>query len=139
MRELKVGEATLPVKATPLSLLFYRQEFGSDMTKDFLTVMKGFISMFPGASGKNLEDLSELDVSGVTMDSISAAEIDTLGVLKLVWAMAKAGCYPEPWPRFEPWVASLDGVTVLDESFFAAALEVAADGLFRGGSPAPRR
>ena len=140
MREITLGESTLSVKATPLAMLFYRQEFGSDMTRDFLAVVGGFASVIPGMNEADVSTLGEMETgaASVTLGSLSQSGIDGLGVLKLVWAMGKAGALPERWPGFETWLATLDDVNVFDQEFIAAALEVAADGLFRStGKPAP--
>jgi len=145
MRELTIGTTTLPVIASPIAQFFYRQEFGSDMTADYLSVMSGFISAIPGTEGKTLAELRQgpVNVEDVTMASLVGASLDGLGVLQLVWAMAKAGGgYPNlHWPNFETWLASLEDADVFDEDFLVAAMEVAADGLFRGtgnkGVPRP--
>lgn len=139
MRELKVASETLPVKATPLAMLYYRQEFGADMMADFLTVVSGFLAAFPEAAGLGIEQMvgKTLDASGITVDSLAAADIDYMTVLQLVWAMGKAGSRVAGWPVFETWLASLDDLDMMDPEFLAAALEVAADGLFRGGKRTP--
>lgn len=133
MRELHTGENILPVRATPLTLLFYRQEFGTDMSTDFFTVMSGFLAAFPDAKGKPLSELSEadLDPTKLTADSLAGAEFDVLAILRFVWAMAKTAAHPTAWPTFESWLASIPNVDVYDPMFLSAALGVAADGLFR--------
>lgn len=145
MRELKVGETGLPVTSTPVAQLFYRQEFGSDMTRDYLRVMSGFVSAFPEGKGKTILELAVLatkdfDAGQVTLEDVAESGFDVLGVLQLVWAMAKAAQFPaQSWPPFADWLASLDGVDILDEDFLLAALEVAAEGLFPGaGSKQPK-
>jgi hypothetical protein len=140
MRELAIGErGRLSVKATPLAQLFYRQEFDSDMTSDFLRITMGFVSAFPGARGKSLETLTEADlsISDVTAESLGEAPIDAFAVLRLVWAMAKAAAHPSEWPPFETWLDSMEDLDPFKPEFIGAALEVAADGLFRGRAAHP--
>lgn len=133
MRELKMGASSMPVRATPLTMLFYKQEFDADMTKDYMGVMNGFLAAFPSLAGKSADELAAvvLDPSEVTAESIAKAEMDVVGILKLVWAMGKAAVHPQPWPCFENWVVSIGEIDVFDVDFLAAALAVAADGLFR--------
>jgi hypothetical protein len=148
MRELKLAGQVLPVRATPIAMLFYRQEFGTDMTADFLAVMSGFISMVPGAKDIPLADITKEKLASVnvTIESLTTSGFDTLGVFKLVWAMAKAA-QPQGWPSFESWLTELsdadEALDFFDPDFLSTALEVAADGLFRGAertvAPKPRK
>ena len=107
MREINIGEQTLRVRATPLALLFYRQEFKTDLIGD-LTKLE-----------RVKDDLSQLD---------------TVAMLQLVWAMAKADAFGKPFPGFVDWVASLEGFDFSDPGFMTAALEEAASGFFRSAA-----
>lgn len=104
MRELNIGEQKIRVKATPLALLFYKQEFKADLLGD-LTKMTGI-----------KEDVSKFD---------------TVAILQLVWAMAKADAYGQQFPSFMEWVASLETIDLSDKDFLVAALEEATDGFLR--------
>lgn len=111
MRELNFGEQIVRVKATPLALLFYKQEFGSDLLGD-MTKM-----------GQWQEDLSNLD---------------TVAILQIIWAMAKADAFGgQPFPSFVNWLGSLDGADFSDVSLMKGAMEEAAHGFFRKGLQAP--
>jgi len=105
MRELQIGEKTVRVRATPLALLYYRQEFKSDLLGD-MTKLKGM----------------ENDPS----------KFDTILLLQITWAMAKADAFGQKFPSFEAWLNGLDGLDITDPGFFVAAMEEAADGFFRG-------
>ncbi|TCN00862.1 hypothetical protein EV294_101312 [Paenibacillus sp. BK033] len=114
MRELKFGEQTVRVKATPLALLFYKQEFGGDLLAD-MTKMAG---------GLKEEPEQEADISG----------LDTVAILQLIWAMAKADAFGGPsFPSFINWLGSFEDVDFTDESLLKGALEEAAHGFFRKG------
>jgi len=106
MRELVIGESKVRVRATPLALLYYKQEFKSDL----------------------LGDLVKMQV--LTTDP---SKLDSVALLQLIWAMAKADAHPERFPSFEGWLSTLDGFDFSDSEVLSAALEEAADGFFRRG------
>jgi hypothetical protein len=106
MRTIQIGEKQIGLKASPLALLFYKQQFKSDLVSDLLK-MQGL----------------EKDPS----------KLDGLLILQMAWAMAKA--YEgkgKKFPDFTSWVAELDG---FDFSELATdVMEEAQDGFFRRGS-----
>lgn len=104
MRELKIGETTIRVKATPLALLFYKQEFKTDLLGDLI----------------KMADVQK-DMS----------KFDTVSMLQLVWAMAKADAYGKQFPSFVEWISQLETIDLSDKDFLVAALEEATDGFLR--------
>jgi len=106
MKELNIGEQTVRVRATPLALLYYRQEFRSDL----------------------LGDLTKMEAI-----KTDPSKLDSVALLQLVWAMAKADAHPEKFPSFEDWLSSLTGFDFSDPTLLSAAMEEAADGFFRRG------
>jgi hypothetical protein len=104
MREITIGEKTIRVRATPLALLYYRQEFKTDLIGDL-------ISMQEMASDPN--------------------QFDSIKMLQLIWAMNKAD-KPEGFPSFEGWLSNLDSIDFGDGDMMTAAIEEAEDGFFRG-------
>ena len=40
MREITIGEKTIRVRATPLALLYYRQEFKTDLVGDLISMQE---------------------------------------------------------------------------------------------------
>jgi len=105
MREITVGEKLIRVRATPLALLYYRQEFKADLVGDL-------ISMQEMAS--------------------DPSQFDSIKMLQLIWAMNKAD-KPEGFPSFEGWLSNLDSIDFGDGDMMTAAIEEATDGFFRGG------
>lgn len=105
MREITIGEKQIRLRATPLALLYYRQEFKADLVGDL-------ISMQEMAS--------------------DPSRFDSIKVLQLIWAMNKAD-KPEGFPSFEGWLGSFDNIDFGDEDMMTAAIEEATDGFFRGG------
>ena len=112
MREIIIGEETIQIRATPLALLFYRQEFKSDLVGD-LTKMEAIKTDY--------------------------SKLDSVALLQLIWAMAKADKYPAKFEGFIGWLASLTEFNLSDASLFSAALEEAADGFFRKGKKGPAK
>jgi hypothetical protein len=113
MRELNLGESILPVRATPVAMFFYRQEFDSDMSHDCLQVLTWFLGAPDDDECPDREPL---------LDAVA-------GALKLVWAMGKASAWPKIWPAYGTWMDGLPDVE-FDASFVNEVLCVAEDGLF---------
>ena len=105
MREITIGEKTIRVRATPLALLFYKQEFNADLIGDLM-------SMQAMAS--------------------DPSQFDALKFLQLIWAMAKADD-AKGFPSFEAWLADMESFDFADNDIMTAVIEEATDGFFRGG------
>lgn len=117
MKEIKLGDQTVRVRATPLALLFYKQEFkGSDLLGD-LTKMSTIVNVTE--DGKEEVDPSRLDI---------------VNMLQMIWAMAKADAFgKDPFPSFQTWLASFESIDISDPDFMITALEEAQNGFFRKG------
>ena len=105
MREIIIGSKQIRVRATPLALLFYKQEFNADLIGDL-------ISMQEMAS--------------------DPSQFDALKFLQLIWAMAKADD-AKGFPSFEAWLGGFDSFDFADNDIMTAVVEEATDGFFRGG------
>lgn len=104
MRIIKIGEKEVGLKATPLALLYYRQEFKTDLTGDLMN-MKGL----------------EKDPS----------KMDSVQILQMTWAMAKANeGIGKKFPDFEKWVSELNEFDFTE--LIPVILEEAMNGFFRG-------
>jgi hypothetical protein len=107
MRELAIGNKTIRVKATPLALLFYKQEFKTDLVGDLL----------------KMQELEH-----------DPSKFDSVVVLQIIWAMAKADAgISNKFPSFLAWVADLDSFDMSDSEILQAVMEEAVDGFFRRG------
>ena len=104
MREITVGGKQMRVRATPLALLYYRQEFKADLVGDLISMQE------------------------VASDP---SQFDSIKMLQLIWAMNKAD-KPEGFPSFEGWLSNLDSIDFDDGDMMTAVIEEAADGFFRG-------
>ena len=105
MKEITIGEKQIRVRATPLALLFYKQEFNSDLIGDLISM-------------QNMAN--------------DPSQFDALKFLQLIWAMAKADDAKD-FPSFENWLASLGSFDFADANMMGAVVEEATDGFFRGG------
>ena len=105
MREIQIGEKTIRVRATPLALLYYRQEFKTDLIGDLMSMQAM---------------------------ATDPSQFDALKFLQIIWAMAKAD-KPEGFPSFEAWLADMESFDFADNDIMTAVVEEATDGFFRGG------
>lgn len=118
MRELHIGEQIVRVRATPLALLYYKQEFGSDLLGDLIGLVQSM-------SGGNQENKQDFDLT----------KFDSVAILRLIWAMAKADAFgKDKFPSFIEWLSTLDSFDLSDASIMTAAIEEATNGFFRSGS-----
>ena len=105
MREITIGDKTIRVRATPLALLFYKQEFNADLIGDLISMQAM---------------------------STDPSQFDSIKMLQLIWAMNKAD-KSEGFPSFETWLSGLDSFDFADADVMTAVVEEATDGFFRGG------
>ncbi|MEK5058648.1 hypothetical protein BK126_02955 [Paenibacillus sp. FSL H7-0326] len=106
MRELNIGDQIVRVRATPLALLYYKQEFKSDL----------------------MGDLTKL--SSIADDP---TKLDMLAILQMVWAMAKADSFGKPFDSFEKWLSTFESIDLADPTLLVGAVEEATEGFFRSG------
>jgi len=121
MRELKIGDQTIRVRATPLALLFYKQEFKSDLLGDLLKMLQGMIGIQYLLGNSDSSDLENIDFG----------KFDTVIFLQLIWAMAKADAFGKQFPSFVEWVSDMEAFDLADPSVVAAAFEEETSGFFR--------
>ena len=107
MRTIKIGGKEIGLKATPLALLYYRQEFKSDLIGDLLKMQ-------------------------AIADDPSA--LDSVALLQIAWAMNKAAeGKGKTFLHFESWLDQFEYVDFSDADTMTAIMDEAADGFFRRG------
>jgi hypothetical protein len=135
MREIKSGDIVLRIRASSLTIYFYKQEFKADILKAFGQLCKGWLengALEKYAGGVNLEEIPQAE---------AAALLDVLPdgneFLQIVWALNKAQNVAEtlPTPHFEEWLGKYGELSVLD--VMAGVIEECIHGFFRV-TPAPR-
>ena len=108
MRRIKIGEKEIGLKATPLALLYYKQEFKTDLIGDLLKMQK--LAKDPSA-------------------------LDSVALLQIAWAMNKAAeGKGKTFPHFESWLDQFGYVDFSDADTMTAIMNEAADGFFRRGA-----
>ncbi|MED4783441.1 hypothetical protein [Brevibacillus choshinensis] len=109
MREIRIGSQPVRVRATALALLYYKQEFKSDLLGDLMKM-------------QNIEK--------------DPTQFDIMSIIQLIWAMAKADSYScnKPFPSFIEWVSALENFDITDRTLMTEVMEEAAEGFFRSGA-----
>ena len=107
MRTVDIGGKQVGLKATPLALLYYRQEFKSDLIGDLLKMQ-------------------------AIADEPSA--LDSVALLQIAWAMNKAAEQGKSFPHFEAWLGQFEYVDFSDPDTMTEIMNEAADGFFRRGA-----
>lgn len=107
MRTVDIGGKQVGLKATPLALLYYRQEFKSDLIGDLLKMQA--LANDPSA-------------------------LDSVAILQIAWAMNKAAeGKGKTFPHFESWIEQFEYVDFSDADTLTAIMNEAAEGFFRRG------
>ena len=108
MRTVNLGGKDIGLKATPLALLYYKQEFKTDLIGDLLKMQA--LANDPSA-------------------------LDSVAILQIAWAMNKAAeGKGKTFPHFESWIEQFEYVDFSDADTLTAIMNEAADGFFRRGS-----
>ena len=110
MKTIKLGDKELGLKATPIAMVYYEQEFGTDLIGDL------------GRIQKKADQLGEGDF----------ADFEGLKVLKITWAMNKANNLGNKFPDFDTWVAKLEEFPFGNAELMFDIVGEAVDGFFRG-------
>jgi hypothetical protein len=108
MRTVNIGGKDIGLKATPLALLYYRQEFKSDLIGDLLKMQ-------------------------AIADDPSA--LDSVALLQIAWSMNKAAeGMGKAFPHFESWLSQFEYVDFSDADTITEIMNEAMEGFFRRGA-----
>lgn len=108
MRTIKIGGKEIGLKATPLALLYYRQEFKSDLIGDLI----------------KMQEIAD-----------DPSVLDSVALLQITWAMNKAAeGKGKTFPHFESWLDQFEYVDFSDVDTMTAIMDEAENGFFRRGS-----
>lgn len=112
MKTVNIGDNEVNLKASPVTLFYYKQEFKTDLIGDLIKMSD---------QGNDLTNL------------------DTITILQLVWAMAKsANGTGKTFPGFEKWLVDLESIDFTDQEFISAVIGEAEAGFFRGAANRPK-
>jgi len=116
MRTVKIGDKELGLRATPLALLYYKQEFDTELISDLVSLQ---------------------DMAGIEDGDFS--NFDSLKILQICYAMNKADNFGKQFPGYEKWLSELNSIDFANEDFMMGVISEASDGFFRsagiGGNP----
>lgn len=123
MKELLFGDKTVRVRASNLTLLFYKQEFERDVVGDFSSMLIGLAGGLQALSGGEKFDFSSLDLG----------KLDSVVLLQIIWAMAKSAEYngSNKFPNFYQWIKEEDDLNIFNKEVLLAVAEEGARGFFR--------
>lgn len=131
MREVNIGDKTIRLRGTTLSLLYYQQEFNRDLVGD----LAGMIASMVG--------LGALQGDKVAAENINFGAIDSVSLLRLVWVLARTAVGPTgQFPSFTQWLAENEDIDIFGGGLLPAAIEEASNAFFRsrpGVAPAAKR
>lgn len=120
MREVQIGSQTVRLRGSPLSLLYYQQEFGRDLLGDLVGMVTGMAGLEALKSGK------------VDLSKINFAAIDSIAILRLIWTLARTDAGPTgKFPSFKKWLEENEDISLFDEDLLTAAIEEATKAFFR--------
>jgi len=121
MREITIGDKTLRLRGSALSLLHYQQEFGRDLLGDMVAMMTGLAGFQALANGGKV-DPSKLDLS----------KLDSVAILRLVWTLVRTAVgVGGQFPSFAKWLEEHEELDVFDPELLTAAMEEATKIFFR--------
>jgi len=116
MRTVELGGRTFDIKAGPLSIFYFNDEFGSSILTDYAKIFGGK----PEDEGQEFYE--------------SLAQFDWPSALRVTWALAKTAT-PKDFPPFPRWIGGFEYLNMGDSDFVLAVLEEATHGLFRKDDP----
>jgi hypothetical protein len=121
VREVQVGDKTLRLRGSALSLLHYNQEFGRDLLADLVGMMTGLAGIQVLASGGEA-DPAKLDLS----------KLDSVALLRLIWTLARtAAGVGGQFPSFARWLEEHEDIDIFDPELMTAVMEEATKIFFR--------
>jgi len=121
MREIKIGDKTLRLRGSALSLLHYQQEFGRDLLGDLVGMMAGMAGFQALTNGGEV-DPSKLDFS----------RLDSVAILRLIWTLARTAVgVGGQFPSFARWLEEHEDIDIFDPELMTAVMEEATKIFFR--------
>ena len=93
MKEIAIGDNAVRIRATPIALVFHKQEFDNDLLGNIMA----------------METIKK-----------DPSKLDSVAFLQMIWAMAKADAFgnDKEFPSFLMWVGGLKSFDLLDKDLF---------------------
>lgn len=120
MQEIRIGDKTVRLRGSTLSLLYYQQEFGRDLLGDLAGMISGMVGV-EALQGKQVD-----------MSKVNMASLDTVAILRLIWTLARTDVGTTgQFPSFVSWLEENEDIDILDGELLKAAFEEAKKCFFR--------
>lgn len=120
MHEVQIGDKVLKLKGSPLSLLYYRQEFDRDLLGDLV----GMLTAVAGAQA--------LQTGKVDESNLNLGALDSVAILRLVWTLARTAAGPTgQFPSFMSWLVENEEIDIFDTDLLTAVFEETQKAFFR--------
>lgn len=135
MRDIKIGDNTVRLRGSSLSLIYYQQAFNRDLVGD----LAGMVSSMVGLDALKGAAINQSELIG----KINFAALDTVAFLRLIWVLARTAVGPTgQFPSFERWIEENEDIDIFDGDLLNAAIEEASKAFFRpkqGVAPSAQR
>lgn len=106
MRIIKIGDKEIGLKASPLALLYYKQDFKKDLIADLMSL-------------QGLTKFAEGDYSA----------LNSVLLLQILYVLNKAYNFGKKFPDFTRWLAEFDSIDLME--IIPELVEEIEDGFFR--------
>lgn len=106
MRIIKIGDKEIGLKASPLALLYYQQDFKKDLIADLMSL-------------QGLTKFAEGDYSA----------LNSVLFLQILYVLNKAYNFGKKFPDFNRWLAEFDSIDLME--IIPELVEEIEDGFFR--------
>lgn len=106
MRIIKIGDKEIGLKASPLALLYYQQDFKKDLIADLMSL-------------QGLTKFAEGDYSA----------LNSVLLLQILYVLNKAYNFGKKFPDFNRWLAEFDSIDLVE--IIPELVEEVEDGFFR--------
>jgi len=120
MREIHVGDKTVRLRGSNLSLLYYQQEFGRDLLGDLTGMITSVVGMDALKKGR------------VDPENMNIAAIDSVAILRLIWTLARTAAGPTGnFPSFDVWLQENEELDFLNGELLQTVFAEAQRAFFR--------
>jgi hypothetical protein len=125
MREVQIGDKSIRLRGSSLSLLYYQQEFGRDLVGDLSSMITSIV-------GTEVVKGGNFDASKFNVSAINFSAIDSVAILRLIWVLARTDAGKTGrFPSFEQWLAENEEISIFDDDLLSAVMEEAPKCFFR--------
>lgn len=120
MQEINIGDKTVRLRGSNLSLLYYQQEFGRDLIGDLTKMITSMVSA------------EALKIGRVDPEDMNLAAFDSVSLLRLIWTLARTAAGPTGnFPSFDVWLQENEELDLLNGELLQTVFEEAQRAFFR--------